>query len=95
MEEYFAEGVMEMPTPCSNCGGIFDLNDGGTSEKWYPNTIICASCSDKESQIIEREEEIEGLEAENEDYFSNLKWNRNRLKELREQLSQIDRNDNS
>ena len=32
---------MEMPTPCQKCGGWFDLLDGGGSEKWFPNTVIC------------------------------------------------------
>lgn len=52
---------MEMPTPCQHCGEIFDLNDGFGSEKWYPNTVICKSCSEKETEEIEEDERWETI----------------------------------
>ncbi|MBP1222626.1 hypothetical protein [Flavobacterium sp. 1355] len=56
-EEDFEE--MEMPTPCQKCGGWFDLNDGTASEKWFPRTVICSDCGEKEQNIIEIEQDIE------------------------------------
>ena len=88
MEEYFAEGVMEMPTPCMKCGGVFDLNDGVSVDDG--NVIYCHSCGSRENEKAEIYDEIEGLEMENENMFSELRWNRNRLKELKEQLSKYD-----
>lgn len=52
---------MDMPTPCQKCNSIFDLHDGGASEKWFPNTTICQSCSDEEKQEIEQDEYIDDL----------------------------------
>lgn len=50
---------MEMPTPCQKCRNIFDLNDGDTSQRWYPNTIICENCGNKEDALIDCEAELE------------------------------------
>lgn len=52
---------MEMPTPCTHCGEIFDLNDGYGSEKWHPNTVICESCYEKEKEEIEEDERWETI----------------------------------
>lgn len=60
-EDYFADGVMDMPTPCQHCGGIFDLNDGSRSDKWYPNTVICEDCGRLEEKEIEQDEEMQEL----------------------------------
>ena len=49
----------EMPTPCANCGELFDLNDGYASEKWFKGTIICEKCHDEEEQEIEEDERSE------------------------------------
>lgn len=46
------DNEMEMPTSCQHCCEIFDLNDGRCSEKWYPNTIICENCWNKEQEEI-------------------------------------------
>lgn len=73
---------MEMPTPCQHCGNWFDLNDGTTSTKWYPDTIICQKCGDKEEIEIERDEEIEDLKMSIEDAEYTLKEARKRLMEL-------------
>ena len=78
-DDFFAEGVMEMPTPCQHCNGIFDLNDGSASEKWYPNTIICESCGRREEEEIERDNEIEELR----ERYSNAKWE---IEDARNQL---------
>ena len=50
------EEEMDIPTPCQHCGELFDLNDGGASSKWYPNTIICPQCSDEEDKEIEEDD---------------------------------------
>ena len=55
---------MDMPTPCQHCGELFDLNDGGASGKWYPNTIICKQCSDEEDKEIEEDERWETINDE-------------------------------
>ena len=55
---------MDMPTPCQHCGELFDLNDGGTSEKWYPRTIICPQCSDEEDKEIEEDDRWETINDE-------------------------------
>lgn len=73
---------MNMPTPCQNCGDIFDLNDGIGSEKWFPNTIICATCGNKERSEIERDEEIEQLNLDIDDAEHTLRTARARLAEL-------------
>lgn len=79
------EMEMEMPTPCQKCEGIFDLNDGIRSEKWFPKTIICASCGDKERHEIERDEEIEQLNLDIEDAEYTLRTSRERLAELQKE----------
>ena len=55
---------MDMPTPCQHCGELFDLNDGGASSKWYPNTIICKQCSDGEDKEIEEDDRWETINNE-------------------------------
>lgn len=55
---------MEMPTPCTHCGEIFDLNDGCASDKWYRDTIICEKCSDEEQKEIEEDERWEDINIE-------------------------------
>lgn len=62
MEDYKEE--MDMPTPCIHCGELFDLNDGGTSGKWYPSTIICPQCSTQEDGEIEEDERWETINNE-------------------------------
>lgn len=73
---------MEMPTPCEKCGDIFELLDGLTSEKWFPNTIICESCGQKEKEEIERDEEIEELKDRISDAEITIRYAKERLKEL-------------
>lgn len=48
---------MEQPCPCTHCGEWFDLEDGYGSDKWYPNTVICEDCHQKEELEIETDEE--------------------------------------
>lgn len=55
---------MEMPTPCQQCGEVFDLNDGYGSEKWYPNTVICENCYREEENEIEEDERREEINIE-------------------------------
>lgn len=55
---------MEMPTPCQKCGEWFELNDGAASEKWFPRTIICPECGEKEQNIIEVEQDISDMQDE-------------------------------
>lgn len=57
----FTDDQMQMPTPCRGCGEWFDLNDGYGSEKWYPNTVICRKCYEKEEREIERDDDIDYL----------------------------------
>lgn len=52
----------DMPTPCQSCGEWFELNNMVGSEKWYPNTVICETCSTMEEQEIQLDEEIENEE---------------------------------
>lgn len=78
---------MEMPTPCVKCGEIFELNDGWTSEKWFPvrngtGTIICEPCGREEEAEIERDEEISALNEEIEQAEYTLNSARNRLAEM-------------
>jgi hypothetical protein len=85
---------MEMPTPCQHCGEWFDLNDGCHSVKWYPNTIICEKCGDKEEKIIELEDELEDIKIN----YENAKWDVDhygkRIKEIEEELKKLDSPDN-
>ncbi len=75
---------MEMPTPCQKCGDLFELLDGLTSEKWYPNIIICEPCGLTEREEIERDEEISALKEEISEAEYTLKSARKRLAELGE-----------
>lgn len=77
-----ADENMEMPTPCQKCGGWFDLLDGCGSEKWFPNTVICESCSNIEEQEIELENDIDDLKREMEDAEFTLKDGKERLVQL-------------
>ncbi len=83
------EEDIEMPTPCQHCGEIFDLNDGGASVKWYPNTVICSNCSKKEDIELEIENEIEDLENALADAEYTIKDSQERLSELRIKLSEL------
>jgi hypothetical protein len=69
-----------MPCVC-NCGHVFDLHDGYASSK--SNITLCEDCHRKE----EIAEEILTLEEQNQDLESDLKFNRNRIEELKKQLS--------
>lgn len=62
MRDYDEE--MDMPTPCQHCGESFDINDGGASSKWYPDTTICKQCSDEEDKEIEEDERWETINNE-------------------------------
>lgn len=82
LEDVELEEEMEMPCPCKKCGKWFDLNDGYGSEKWFPNTVICAKCYSEEEKEIERDEEIEELKLNIEDAVYTITNDRKRLKEL-------------
>lgn len=58
---------MDMPCPCTRCDEWFDLHDGVSSEKWYPGTVICATCGQEEEEEVELDEEIEELQSELEE----------------------------
>ena len=73
---------MEMPTPCQKCGGIFDLNDGHGSVKWFPNTVICQNCGEEEEKEVERDEEIEDLKSQIDEANFTIREARSRLIEL-------------
>lgn len=73
---------MEMPTPCQHCGEWFDLNDGHTSNKWYPNTVICSDCETLEEVEIGRDEEIEDLRRVIDNAEFDIKNAEERLTEL-------------
>lgn len=72
---------MEMPTPCQRCGEIFDLHDGYTSVRWYPNTVICNDCGWIEESEIEKDEEIVDLKLKLENALFDAK---SALEELHE-----------
>ena len=82
MEEYFEDFDMEMPTPCQHCNKVFDLTDGYASYKWFPNTVICESCSKEEEKEIENDEEIQELKEKIDDAQDTIKEARRRLAEL-------------
>lgn len=77
---------MEMPTPCNNCGELFDLHDGKVSPRYPPvgadRIIICESCADKEQEEVDREEEIAELKEQIADYEYTLNAARERLAEI-------------
>lgn len=88
---------MEIPTPCQKCGEWFDLNDGSASEKWFPKTIICPECGEKEQNIIELEQDIEDLQDEIDqatDAISGanetISENTNKISELQEKLKVLE-----
>jgi hypothetical protein len=86
MEQFFDEESeseeMEMPTPCTHCKKIFDLNDGYGSDKWYPNIVICEACHREEEKEIERDEEIQELKETISNAEYDIKQAKARLKEL-------------
>lgn len=73
---------MDMPTPCQHCGEWFDLNDGCGSEKWYPGTVICVGCREKEKEEIERDEEIEEIKTLLSEAEFDVKEYRGQLREM-------------
>lgn len=73
---------LEMPTPCQKCGEIFDLTDGAPSSRWFPDTVICRPCGNKETDEILTEEEIEDLKNQITDAEITIKDARSRLMEL-------------
>ncbi|TDO68763.1 hypothetical protein EV143_12025 [Flavobacterium chryseum] len=88
---------MEMPTPCQKCDGWFDLNDGAASEKWFPRTVICPECGEKEQNIVEMEQDIEDLQDEIDqanDAISSanetITENSSKIEELKEKLKVFD-----
>jgi hypothetical protein len=56
----------EMPTPCTECGEIFELHDGRPNPRSI-YVVICAGCADKADEEVERDEEIEEIRREIED----------------------------
>lgn len=91
------EEEMEMPTPCQKCGEWFDLNDGVGSEKWFPRTVICSECGEKEQQIIEIETDIEDLQDEIDQAEESITSanetiteNTGKITELREKLKTLE-----
>lgn len=64
------QNSFEMPTPCAKCGEIFDLHDGGASEKWFKDTTICRICKALEEKEIEQDELFE----ENNSELSDALW---------------------
>ena len=91
MEEF---EEMEMPTPCVHCGEWFDLNDGYGSDKWHPNTTICAKCHEEEEKEIEKDEEIEDCKDNLADAEASLLLYRKRLTELGVDLQEENQNKN-
>lgn len=73
---------MEMPCPCDKCGEWFDLLDGVSSKKWYPNTVICDSCGAEERAEIEKDEEVEDLKNMLSDAFCTVRGAIYSLKKL-------------
>jgi len=95
MEDEFEE--MEMPTPCQKCDQWFDLNDGVGSEKWFPRTVICPECGEKEQQIIDIENDIEDLQDEIEQAEEDIQIanqtiteHKPKIEELKEKLKQLE-----
>ncbi len=82
MCQYDKTEEMEMPTPCQKCGEWFDLNDGRSSEKWFPDTVICEKCADEERKEIDSDEEIQDLKNSIDDAVVTIKEARNRLSEM-------------
>ena len=74
--------MMKMPTPCENCGEVFDLHDGKGSPRRNRRIIICAECADEEEAEIEREEEIASLREQISEAEYTIKAARERLREL-------------
>lgn len=80
---------MEMPCRCQRCGEWFDLNDGHTSEKWYPDTVICESCGAIEEQEIELEDEIQDIENSISDAEYTLRELKPELNKLKTELKNL------
>lgn len=77
-----------MPTPCQKCGETFDLTDGYPSKKWYPNTVICVSCHDKEAFEIGYDEEVENLKEEIDELEDGISSCREAIKDYEEEIEQ-------
>ena len=71
-----------MPCPCQKCDEWFDLPDGWKSDKWFPNTIICADCGREEEKEIELDNEIDDLKVLIENAEYDLKNGKARLEEI-------------
>lgn len=71
---------LEMPTPCEECGEVFDLHDGHRHPS--RNIVICAECANRLQQEADREEEIENLKEEIQEAQWTIENARKRLAEL-------------
>jgi hypothetical protein len=78
-------GEDDMPCPCTECNGWFDLNDGRSNPR-KENEIICYECAVKIEAEVEREEEIENLQSEIEEAEYTIKEAKKRLEELQKQI---------
>ena len=78
------EDEMDMPTPCTHCEELFDLNDGHGSGKWYPGVTICAPCSDEEDREIEEDERWETIN----DEISNALYDLDNEENLKSRISE-------
>ena len=72
---------LDMPTPCTECGEIFDLHDGRRNPRGG-NNVICSECADRADEESERAEEIMALWSEIEEAKFTIKAAKGRLREL-------------
>lgn len=85
----------EMPTPCINCKEWFDLHDGYASDKWYPKTIICENCHEKESEEIELDERIEFLKENISECDENIQMYQDNKKQYETELENLENKNSS
>jgi poly(A) polymerase Pap1 len=74
-------GEDDMPCPCTQCSEWFDLEDGMTNPR-KDNEIICAKCARAIQEEVDKEEEIENVQAA----LSNAQWEVNDYKKQLHEL---------
>lgn len=92
MKDIWLDEDMEMPCPCDECGGWFDLNDGHESP-YKRGIVICRNCYDKQNERKELENQIEELQLDldNEAEYTvgNRRMYKKELKELESKLEKL------
>lgn len=82
---------MEMPTPCSKCKEVVELND--LRESNFTKEMLCDECYSTDSELYYLVDEAKDIQRDLEDYAEHMKGDRRgwkkKLKELKKQIDEL------